>query len=244
MAFRFKNAVALLTAAALIFAAAGCANKVEPGQSESSTGEQTSSEESTAEESVTQPSAQSGSSVTERHTKRPTITLYSTRPTSPNRLTSRPTTTQRTTVKIEVPTVSRTTTTRRSTTLKTTVARTTRPNTQAAETTTAPPEPQFSYGGTLSAADANGNTDSVKIVSHTCSYTDRKTFAIVLTVEILEHSSENKTMYIAYNCYDKNGNKINEKTLFTVVPLGEPGDTVRTVATATADTVKVEFTNY
>ena len=56
------------------------------------------------------------------------------------------------------------------------------------------------------------------------------------------HSS--KTMYISYNCYDKDGNRINENTLKTVVPLGQPGDTVRTVATATFDTARIEFVNY
>ena len=47
-----------------------------------------------------------------------------------------------------------------------------------------------------------------------------------------------------YACYDKDGNRINENTLKTVVPLGQPGDTVRTVATATFDTARIEFVNY
>lgn len=241
-----KKVLALISAAIVIFTAAGCANKrQQPEQNETEFMRDGSSavQESTVEESVAEPSVSIGEHTTkERYTKRPTVTLYTTRATSPHHLTERPTTTERTTIKINVPT--RETTTRRTPVTKTTVPRTTKPNTEAPLSTTKPvPEPVFDYGGTLSFTGADGFTDSVKIVSHTCEPTDRQTFAIVLTVETLEHASQSKTMYISYNCYDKDGNRINEKTLRTVVPLGQPGDTVRTVATATLDTARIEFVN-
>ena len=241
-----KKALALISAATVIFAVAGCTNK-QPEQNETQLSSESISssavQESTAEESVAEPTAQmSEHSTKPKYTKRPTVTLYTTRATSPHHLTERPTTTERTTVKIIVPT--RETTTRRTPVTKTTAPRTTKADIEVITSTTMPvPEPTFDYGGTLSFTDADGFTDSVKIVSHTCTPTDRQTFAIVLTVETLEHMSERKTMYISYNCYDKDGNRINEDTLKTVVPLGQPGETARTVATATLDTVRIEFTN-
>ncbi len=241
-----KKALALISAAVIIFTAAGCTNKKQPEQNETEFMSDGSSavQESTVEESVAEPSVSIGEYTSkEIYTKRPTVTLYTTRATSPHHLTERPTTTERTTIKINVPT--RETTTRRTPVTKTTVPRTTKPKTEAPLSTTQPvPEPAFDYGGTLSFTGADGFTDSVKIVSHTCTPTDRQTFAIVLTVETLEHASQSKTMYISYNCYDKDGNRINENTLKTVVPLGQPGDTVRTVATATFDTARIEFVNY
>lgn len=238
-----KKALALISAAVIIFTAAGCTNKKQPEQNETEFISDGSSavHESTVEESVAEPSVSIGEYSTKpKYTKRPTVTLYTTRATSPNHLTERPTTTERTTIKINVPT--RTPMTKRPTVTKTTAPRTTKPVVENITSTTKPvPEPVFDYGGTLSFTGVDGLTDSVKIVSHTCEPTDRQTFAIVLTVETLEHTSESKTMYISYNCYDKDGNRINEKTLRTVVPLGQPGDTVRTVATATLDTARIEF---
>ncbi|MBQ7102031.1 MAG: hypothetical protein IJN81_10365 [Clostridia bacterium] len=238
-----KKALALISAAAVIFAAAGCANKKQPEQNETQLNSDGSSavQESTVEESVAEPSASIGEHTTkEKYTRRPTVTLYTTRATSPNHLTERPSTTERTTIKINVPT--RETTSRRQVTTRTTVPRTTKTTVESKTSTTKPvPEPVFDYGGTLSFTGADGLTDSVKIVSHTCEPTDRQTFAIVLTVETLEHASQSKTMYISYNCYDKDGNRINENTLQTIVPLGQPGETVRTVATATFDTARIEF---
>ncbi len=240
-----KKALALISAAVIIFAAAGCANK-QPGQNETEfiSGSSSAVQESTVEESVAEPTAGLSEYTTrEKYTKRPKVTQYTTRATSPHHLTERPTTTERTTIKINVPT--RTPTTNRPIVTKTTVPRTTKPDIEVITSTTKPvPEPAFDYGGTLSFTGADGLTDSVKIVSHTCEPTDRQTFAIVLTVETLKHMSESKTMYISYNCYDKDGNRINENTLKTIVPLGQPGDTVRTVATATFDTARIVFTNY
>lgn len=240
-----KKALALISAAVIIFAAAGCTNKKQPEQNETEFMSDGSSavQESTVEESVAEPSVSIGEYTTkERYTKRPKVTLYTTRATSPHHLTERPSTTERTTTKINVPT--RTPTTKRPVVTKTTVPRTTKADIEVITSTTKPvPEPVFDYGGTLSFTNGEGLTDSVKIVSHTCTPTDRQTFAIVLTVETLEHMSESKTMYISYNCYDKDGNRINENTLKTVVPLGQPGDTVQTVATATFDTARIEFVN-
>ncbi len=232
----------------MIFTVAGCTNKKQPETTEQNKTEFLSdgssvAQESTAEESVAEPTVSLDEYTTkEKYTRRPTVTLYTTRVTSPNHLTERPTTTERTTIKINVPT--RTPTTKRPVTTKTTVPRTVKPTDENKTSTTKPvPEPAFDYGGTLSFTGADGKTDSVKIVSHVCEATDRQTFAIVLTVETLEHASQSKTMYISYNCYDKDGNRLNENTLRTVVPLGQPGDTVRTVATATFDTARIEFVN-
>ena len=232
----------------MIFTAAGCTNKKQPETTEQNKTEILSDgssavQKSTVEESVAEPTVSLGENTTkEKYTRRPTVTLYTTRATSPHHLTERPSTTERTTIKINVPT--RETTTRRQHTTRTTAPRTTKPTVENKTSTTKPvPEPAFNYGGTLSFTGADGKTDSVKIVSHTCEPTDRQTFAIVLTVETLEHMSESKTMYISYNCYDKDGNRINENTLRTVVPLGQPGDTVRTVATATFGTARIEFVN-
>lgn len=238
-----KKALALISAAVIIFTAAGCTNKKQPEQNETEFLSDGSSvvQESTAEESVAEPAVSIGEYSTKpKYTKRPTVTLYTTRATSPHHLTERPTTTERTTIKINVPT--RTPTTKRPIVTRTTVPRTTKPTVENKTSTTKPvPEPAFDYGGTLSFTNADGLTDSVKIISHTCEPTDRQTFAIVLSVETLEHMSESKMMYISYNCYDKDGNRINENTLKTVVPLGQPGDVVRTVATATLDTAKIVF---
>lgn len=243
-----KKAIALVSAAVLIFTVAGCANKQQPQPQQNETsannGISSSAQESTVEESVAEPSSTARATEKgEKPTRRPTITTYAARATSPDHLTQRPTTTQRTTIRINVPT--REPTTRRPVVTKTTLPRTTALDFDIITSTTqAVPEPQFDYGGVLSFTGADGLTDSVRIVSHECSFTDRRTFAIVLTVETVEHISDRKTINIAYNCYDKDGNKVNEKTLYTIVPLGQPGDTVRTVATATEDTVRVEFINY
>lgn len=241
-----KKAFALISAAVIIFTAAGCTNKKQPEQNETEFMSEGSSavQESTAEESVVEPVSEQGEQSTNaKFTKRPKVTLYTTRATSPHHLTESPSTAPRTTIKINVPT--RETTTRRTPVTKTTAPRTTSPDLEVITSTAKPvPEPTFDYGGTLSFVGTDGLEDSVKIVSHTCTPTDRQTFAIVLTFETVEHASERKTMYVSYNCYDKDGNRINEKTLSTVVPLGQPGETAKTVATATLDTVKVVFTNW
>ncbi|MBR6635681.1 MAG: hypothetical protein IKL41_08675, partial [Clostridia bacterium] len=138
-----KKALALISAAVIIFAAAGCTNKKQSEQNETEFMSDGSSavQESTVEESVAEPSVSIGEYTTkERYTKRPTVTLYTTRATSPNHLTERPTTAERTTIKINVPT--RTPTTKRPVVTKTTVPRTTKPDVEAVTSTTKPvPEP-------------------------------------------------------------------------------------------------------
>lgn len=245
-----KKILALLSAAVMIFTVAGCVNKNEPettgavqndtAQSETPSAE-TQPEDESDEHSVTEETGTvAAEATTQPHTKRPTITQYTTRQTSPNHLTTRPTTTQRTTILITVPTRTQAQTTQRTT--KAAVTRTTAPPSLEVVTTTRP-MPKFTYGGEYSVKDEKG-TSTVKIASHTCTESKRGTYEIYLTVNILRHESSASNIRIGYNCYNKKGEKINEEMLWCDVPLIEQSQTSMALATATLDTVTVEFAEY
>lgn len=259
-----KRIIAMLAAAMLIVAAAGCANKSsEPDSSTvaSSSAEETATvEESSAEiaeesttagkavETSVQAVTDSGIKPTQGTTREP---LNSVLPTVKNSTTAvnKPLTTQpatrqpatskpaATTTATTKPITTKPTATKPSTTNSSTIpaAPTTKvPMTTAASYT----PPVIEYGGTLGTAE-----DSIRIASHEVSLSTNNTFAIKLDVDILACSGTVKSIFIAYDCYDADGNKLNEKPVKTIVPVRQ--DKTKTIAIASApfETAKVVFSN-
>ncbi len=237
-----KKFMALLTAAALIVAAAGCVNKVDSPDGE---------EAASAEEELTDMSEESFT--TRRHdytyetvivtdkegnthkvaVTQPKVTQYTTRKPSPSRLTSRPT---------SAPT---TRAPRPSTTERTTrPVVTTKPSTTAKPTTTAKPvttsaafkAPKVEYGGTL-----NMGGNSVRIASHTASLTQNNSVMLLLDIEILSVEGTSEYMYIGYDCYDAAGKKLNDEPVKCVVSVRQGETQTKSVATAPINTAKVVF---
>lgn len=254
-----KRIIAMLAAAMLIVAAAGCANKAPEADSstvESSSAEETATAEESsaeiAEESTTagkavETSAQavtdSGIKPTQGTTREP---LNSVLPTAKNSttvankpLTTQPATRQPATSKPAATTTATTkpTTTKPSTTISTTIPAA--PTTKTPVTTAASyTPPVIEYGGNLGTAE-----DSIRIASHEVSLSTNNTFAIKLDVDILACSGTVKSIFIAYDCYDADGNKLNEKPVKTIVPVRQ--DKTKTIAIASApfETAKVVFAN-
>ncbi len=258
-----KRIIAMLAAAVLIVAAAGCANKAPESDSstvpssfaeETATMEESSAEiaeESTtagkADETSAQAVADSGVKPTRDTTReslssilptanssstaanKPLTTQPSTRPTT----TSKPSTTQATTTKQST---TKQTTAKPSTTSSTTVpvAPSAKPVTTAASYT----PPVIEYGGTLGTAE-----DSVRIASHEVSLSTNNTFGIKLDVEILTCSGTVKTIFIAYDCYDAEGNKLNKEPVKAIVPVRQGETKTMAIASAPFETAKVVFSN-
>lgn len=98
--------------------------------------------------------------------------------------------------------------------------------------------PTIEYGGTLGTEE-----DSVRITSHEVSLSTNNTFAIKLDVEILTCSGTQKHIFIGYDCYDADGNKLNKEPVKAIVPLRQDKTKTMAIVTAPFETVKVVFTN-
>lgn len=98
--------------------------------------------------------------------------------------------------------------------------------------------PAIEYGGTLGTEE-----DSVRIASHEVSLSTNNTFAIKLDVDILACSGTNKHIFIGYDCYDADGNKLNKEPVKAIVPLRQDKTKTMAIASAPFETVKVVFRN-
>lgn len=235
---KMKKALALLSAAVLIFGVAGCKDKqldtntTEPaaGTTQEPVSQQNSEAEESAATTVPPPSSTAVVVVTggkEYGIEQPDVTSVielvptmappKTRATAPSRptTTAKPTTTKRVT-----------------TTAKPVVI----PKPEG--------EPDLIYPEKLYVTE-NGATDSVSILGSTCEYSEEAgTFRITVSFDITEYSGTRQGMYVEYNCYDKAGKKLNEKQLLCYVPLSASDKTVQGYVSAIGNTAKIEFTNY
>lgn len=234
---KMKKTLSLLSAAVLIFGAAGCTNKQpDPTQTEPTADaaeESVSQQYSKTEETVSETVPPSSTAVVvvtggkEYGIQQPDVTSIveivptiappNTRATAPSRptTTARPTTTKRVT-----------------TTAKPVVI----PKPEG--------EPDMVYPEKLSVTE-NGVTDSVSILGSTCEYSEEAgTFRITVRFDITEYSGTRQGMYIEYNCYDKAGKKLNQKQLLCYVPLSGSDKTVQGYVSAIGTTAKIEFTSY
>lgn len=237
-----KKFFALLLAAALSFAAAGCIHKdtPQPGAEETASVQEDSTAPS-KENITTRPhnytyetvvvTDKDGSTHNVAVTQ-PKITQYTTRAPSPSRLTTRPTAAPTTVV------------TRPPTTARTTRPVTERPSTTAKPVTTTNPvttsasfnEPKVEYGGTLTM-----DGSSVRITSHTASLSQNNSIVLLLDIDIISAESKANAMYIGYDCYDSSGKKINSETVMCVVSLAPGSTSTKSIATAPINTAKVVF---
>ncbi len=216
-----KKMIAMLAAAMVVVAAAGCVNKdITDGASSSVTAEENGSV--IKDENVTSGGTGNGGS-TKFNNK---ITQYTTRKPSPSTLTKRPTTER----------ITRPPTTKPIPTNKTT----TKPTTTKSQSTTALPytPPVVEYGGTFGT-----EKDSVRIKSHDVSLSQNNTFILTLKIDILVRSGTEEYVYIGCDCYDASGKKINDNTIRTIVSV--KGGETQTIAITTvpSDTAKVVFKN-
>lgn len=235
---KIKKALALLSAAVLIFGVAGCKDKQpEAGTTEpvaGTTEESVSQQSSEAEESTATTAPPPSSTVVvvvtggtkygiEQTDVTSVVELVPTLGSLPERGTapSRPTTTAK-------------------------------PTTTKRVTTTAKPvvipkpegEPDMVYPEKLYVTE-NGVTDSVSILGSTCEYNEEAgTFRITVRFDITEYSGTRQGMYVEYNCYDKAGKKLNEKQLLCYVPLSGSDKTVQGYVSAIGNTATIEFSNY
>ncbi len=248
-----KKPLALLAAAVFAFSAAGCLHKEPTPQGDGTSESQTTVSEELGSLEVSESAEESSGkhSSDNKHTK---ITLYSTRATSPDRLTQRPTTTERTTIPVALPsghttrpqpsirpgttagTTARVTTTRHTTTAKPT---TTAPNPLVPAQTTAPfKAPVVEYSGVYGSAE-----DSVRIKSHVASRADSGSVMLTITFEIVSCSGKYPFVEIGYDCYDAAGNKINDKTVRCIAPVKVGQAEAVAIATAPQNTAKIVFKN-
>lgn len=247
-----KKAIALISAAILIFGVAGCANK-QPATEESTARETTTAQ---AESTTTIPEETSGEteSTGEKESK------STEKPTSPTAVVivtggkeygiQQPDVTSVmqivTTIAPQKPRPTVTTarhTTAKATTAKPQTTQTTAPKPTNKETTTKKAiEPTVLYGSGFSEGEGE-KRDTVKIISHTCTLRENGSFGIVLTLNIEEYSGTRDTMFIGYNCYDSGGKLLNETPKKCLVSLNEDGKRAIAILVAPEETAKVEFVN-
>lgn len=236
-----KKAIALISAAVLIFTVAGCANKqpdpqqttepsalTEESVSENTSTEQSSTAEPESTEETTPPASSTAVVVVtggkEYGMQQPDITsVVELVPTiAPQK--PRPSVTQRTTK--PKPTV------------------TTRTTTTRAAIPTPEGEPELVYPDIFTVTE-NGATDSIAVIGYTCEYfEERGTFGITVRFDVKDFSGSKQGMYVAYNCYDKNGKKLNDKQLSCYVPLSGEDKTVQGYLSALSTATRVELVNY
>lgn len=236
-----KKAIALISAAVLIFTVAGCANKqpdpqqttepsalTEESVSENTSTEQSSTAEPESTEETTPPASSTAVVVVtggkEYGMQQPDITsVVELVPTiAPQK--PRPSVTQRTTK--PKPTV------------------TTRTTTTRAAIPTPEGEPELVYPDIFTVTE-NGATDSIAVIGYTCEYfEERGTFGITVRFDVKDFSGSKQGMYVAYNCYDKNGKKLNDKQLSCYVPLSGEDKTVQGYLSALGTATRVELVNY
>lgn len=254
-----KKAIALISAAILIFGVAGCANK-QPAAEESTARETTTAQ---AESTTTIPEETSGETEStgekeSKSTEKPTsatavvivtggkeygiqqpdvtsvmqiVTTIAPQKPRPTVTTARHTTAKATTAKPQT------------TTAKPQTTQTTAPKPTNKETTTKKAiEPTVLYGSGFSEGEGE-KRDTVKIISHTCTLRENGTFGIVLTLNIEEYSGTRDTMFIGYNCYDSGGKLLNETPKKCLVSLNEDGKRAIAIIVSPEGTAKVEFVN-
>lgn len=237
-----KKFMALLAAAVLIVAAAGCVNKADPSDQASESAAQVSSDAPETEEEigsvrvtdvshetviVTDAEGKSHAVVT----RSPKVTQYTTREASPSRLTARPTTTRSVTTRPSRPATTAVRTTKPTTTkaVKTTLPKTTAPSYK---------EPTVEYGGTLGT-----EKDSIRITSHKVSLSSNNRFLIQLDVEILACSGTSEFLEFGYICYDAGGKKINSEPIRGIAFVRQNETKTTAIATAPINTAKIVFCN-
>ena len=152
-------------------------------------------------------------------TNRQRITTTIARGTSPNRLTSRPTLPETEPKSVRLPE--------------------TLPPYSVPETTVAPEKVKVSYPGVLSYTE-NGVKSEFRIDSHKVSAQDNG-FVVELSVLPLSTVRETTVVRLGYDCYDAEGNKLNEKAYVTRAVLTPNGNVTRTVAPLPKTTARVEF---
>ena len=259
-----KKLIALISAAIITVAVAGCVHKnpVTDSTDPSATNEQgeeitTVSEESGSVSSTVRTTRAyvtdaDGNRVTQTGNKHYSkITLYSTRAPAPDVLTQRPTTTARVTIPPAKPPATKNpprttgtsspakptaTPTRPTDVLKPTEKTTARPSTTAKPTTTSVPfkAPEVVYSGTYGT-----DKDKVRIKSHEVVLAQSKSILITLQFDTVAESGTVQLINISYDCYDAAGNKINPKPVTVPVPL----KTGEFMATAPLNTAKIVFIN-
>ncbi len=249
----------MLSAAVLIFAAAGCANK-RPQEEEATSGESSASsaaEESVAEISSESASSQQESTSTEAQTSQTAVVIVTggkeygiQQPDATSVIELVPTVAPRPSTTV------RPSTTKSNSAATTAAAKTTAfvsttsgssPLVPGGQTTTAKPTttvpfvaPELKYGGSFSIGEGD-KIDTVRIKSHSCALMQTGSVGITLTFEIEQYSGSRERMAVTYNCYDKSGKLINETPLNCMVLLTDERSSVIATAVATADTALVEF---
>lgn len=254
-----KKAIALISAAILIFGAAGCGNK-QPAD-EAPTAEKTAAEQTEGTTPIPEETSDETECATEkesRSTEKPTsptavvivtggkeygiqqpdvtsvmqiVTTIAPQKPRPTVTTARHTTAKSTTAKPQ------------NTTARPQTTYTTAPKPTTKETTTKKAiEPTVLYGSGFSEGEGE-NRDTVKIISHTCTLRENGTFGIVLTLNIEEYSGTRDTMFIGYNCYDGGGKLLNETPKKCLVSLNEDGKRAIAITVVPEETAKVEFVN-
>lgn len=225
-----KKFFALLLAAAISFAAAGCMHKDTSSAPEA---EETAS----VQEDSTAPSKENITTRKHDYTYEtiivtdkdgvthkvavtdPKVTQYTTRKPSPSRLTTRPTAAP-TTARTTVPNTVRTT--KSATTVK------------PATTGTSFKAPKVEYSGTYK---MGGN--SARIASHTASLSQNNSIIVMLDIDILSNEGKSEYMYIGYDCYDSSGKKLNSEPVNCVVSLAS--SSTKSVVTVPINTAKIVF---
>lgn len=97
-------------------------------------------------------------------------------------------------------------------------------------------EPEIDYGGTLGTEE-----DCVSIASHTVSLSHNNTFVINMELNIIACSGKTNHLFIGYDCFDAEGNKINSEPVKTVVSIRQGEKRTVSLATAPINTVKIVF---
>ncbi|HBL41335.1 MAG TPA: hypothetical protein DDY98_07140 [Ruminococcaceae bacterium] len=154
-------------------------------------------------------------------TNREKITTVRERGTSPNRLTSRPTLAPTEKQSAYMPE--------------------TLPSYYVPETTVAPSKVKISYPGVLTYTE-NGTAVQLQIDSYKIESLENGA-VVTLTIHPLTALREPMVALIGYNCYDADGKKLNEETLYARGALNPEGTATEAFAALTGQTVKVEFFN-
>ncbi len=262
-----KKAIALVSAAAMIFAAAGCTNKrtaAEPDITEelSSSSEISVSDTSAQEGSAAQGDASDTKSPTsqtmivivtggkEYGIQQPdytsivelvtTIAPQKPRPT----VTSRPSTTKAKTTTKPAKTTAPEATAQVTSAQASTSAVTTAPGTavedSSAKTTSAFVAPVVVYNSTYTVGEGN-KQDVVKFISHTCEEKMPGVASIGLSLKTEKYSGTRQTITFTYNCYGADSQLINKKPMSFIVPLSKEAAAVSLEIAAPKGTAKVEI---
>lgn len=241
-----KKAIALISAAVLVFSVAGCANKQpDPNETTGAAAEISESVEETAAVSDPGSEEKESAEATEKEetTPAPSSTAVVVVTGGKEYGIQQP---DETSVVELVPTIAppkpRPTAPERSTKPKPTT--TIKQTTTRAAIPTPEGDPEIVYPEIFT-VNEGGVSDSVAVIGHSCEYfEERGTFGITVRFDIREYSGTRNSMQVAYNCYDKNGKKLNDKLLICLVPLSGEDKTVNGYLSAIGTTTRVEMVSY